>query len=591
MPDPFRPSFWKELRRRRVVRALSVYAVAAWGAVQVADTFFPALRFPDWTVTTVAVLAVLGFPVTVAVAWIYNRTSEGLERTDAVDAGGGVQDEQVRPRVRRQFVYALMLGAVGGMLVVGTVFWLADGPPWAGSPPSGSAVIAVLPFETVGEANPTFTEGIHGDVLTRLSGVPGLDVIARSSVVRYRDPLRPVAEIADELGAGWVLRGEVQQVGEQVQVNARLVDAGRSRQVWAEAFRQQLTAANLFDIQREITRAIVAALQDRLAPGAAGAGTGRGTDDLEAYRLYVLGRGLLGPREEGSMRRAVDYFRRALERDPGYAPAWAGLADALTYLETFGYDLPAVAVDAREAAEQALELDPGLAEAHFALANLAHAERDNPRAIRLLERAIEARPSYSDAFNLLSWIQKQAGLPQQALENAERAVFLDPRGSAPLSNLALARLALGDPVGALEDARSIRDIQPDFATGPFLEALALYHAGRFRETLPLLQNLSVAWAPDAPTALEALTRLALGDTTGARKAARGLEPADHTFSTALIEAAMGNTDAATAAMAGIERWDYWPTFAVRYFFPGVLAPVRADARFDDILSAVRASWR
>ena len=573
-----------------MVRAVSVYAVAAWGAVQVADTFFPALRFPDWTVTAVAVLAVLGFPVTVAVAWIYDRTSEGLERTDVADADAGVRDED-GVRVRRQFVYALVLGALGGMLVVGTVFWLAGGPPWAGPSGSDSSVIAVLPFETVGEANPTFTEGIHGDVLTRLSGIPGLDVIARSSVVRYRDPLRPVAEIADELGAGWVLRGEVQQVGEEVQVNARLVDAARSRQVWAEAFRQELTAANLFDIQREITREIVAALQDRLTPGAASAGSGRGTDDLEAYRLYVLGRGLLGPREEGSMRRAVDYFRRALERDPGYAAAWAGLADALTYLETFGYDLPAVAVDARRAAERALELDPELAEAHFALANLAHAERDNPRAMRFLERAIEARPSYSDAFNLLSWIQKQAGLPEPALESAERAVFLDPRGSAPLSNLALARLALGDPVGAIEDARSIRDIQPEFPTGPFLEALALYHAGRFREALPLLQDLDVAWAPDAPAAIESLARLALGDTTGARHAARTIESTDDAFSAALVEAALGNTDAATAVMADIERWDYWPTFAVRYFFPDVLAPVRSDERFDDILRAVSASWQ
>ncbi len=101
----------------------------------------------------------------------------------------------------------------------------------------------------------------------------------------------------------------------------------------------------------------------------------------------------------------------------------------------------------------------------------------------------------------------------------------------------------------------------------------------------------MAWAPDAPAAIESLARLALGDTTGARNAARTIESADDAFSAALVEAALGNADAATTAMADIERWDYWPTFAVRYFFPDVLAPVRSDERFDDILRAVRASWQ
>lgn len=587
MPDPFRPSFWKELRRRRVVRAVSMYAVAAWVAVQVADTFFPALRLPDWTVTAVAVIAVLGFPITVAAAWLYERTSEGLRRTGSgegtVGAGSG---EAV---IQRQFVSALGLGAVLGMVVVGTVFWLAGGAPWAGGGEDG-AVVAVLPFRAVGEANPILTEGIHWDVLTRLSGVSGLDVISGSSVSRYADTDRSVSEIAEELGVGWIVRGEVQQVGEQVRVHARLLQARRDRQVWAEAFLQELTAASLFEIQGEITRQIVVALEHRLSPGADREAERGATDNLEAWRLYVQGRSLLVPRTESSMRRAAEYFHDALEEDPTYAPAWAGLADALVYLETFGFELPAGAMSPRAAAERALELDPDLAEAHFALANLAHANRNNAEAIRRAERATELRPSYSDAFNLLSWIHKQHGQPRAGLEAGQRAVDLDPTGSAPLSNLSLAYLATGDAVSAAREARRVRDFHPDFSTADFLEALALFHQGRYPEARSLLQDVSVAWAPDAPAATLAVTQVALGDTAAARATLAGLDREVHPFSVALVRAALGEVDTAVASIATIERWEYWPTFAVRYFFPDALRRLRQDPRYGDILRRVDESW-
>ena len=222
-----RSSFWSELRRRHVVRALSFYAVAAWVVVQVADVFFPALLLPDWSVTVVAVMAIAGFPLTAVVAWLYDWKAGGLSRTDPQDAGSPEDAAEDSARAR-------------------------DG---SGDRP----VVAVLPFETVGDANPTLTEGLHGDVLTGLSAVEGLDVISRSSVLRYGDPDTPVAEIRDALGAGWMLRGEVQQVGDEVRVHARLVDIHRDRQVWANAFQRELTASGLFAIQDEITGRIVRA--------------------------------------------------------------------------------------------------------------------------------------------------------------------------------------------------------------------------------------------------------------------------------------------------------------------------------------------
>lgn len=611
MSASFRPSFWEELRRRRVVRAIAVYGIVAWVVVQVADVFFPALRMPDWTVTLVAVLAVVGFPVTVGVAWVFDRTPEGLQRTEPVDgevpsAGGDSHHPDVSGPTRtatpahkldRRLLSALALGVLVGVVVVGAGFWITGRLHGLGEPErpatasgEGKGAVAVLPFETKGEANPTFTDGIHSDVLTRLSGVSGLDVIARSSVLRYRGGERSAREIADELGAGWILGGEVHQVGDRVRVFARLVDAPRDRQVWAEAYSRELTAANLFEIQRQITRQIVAALETQLTPRELAAVQRPVTENLDAWRLYNQGRGLLVDRTEERMRRAAAFFGQAIDMDPDYAAAWAGLADALVYLETFGYPLPTESMDAERVAERALELDPELAEAHFALANLAHARRNNGEAIRRAERAIALRPSYSDAYNLLSWIHKQHGRPDAALETANRAVDLNPLGPAFLSNLSLAYLAMGEEDNAAREAMRIRELSPEFTTGAFLEALARYHQGRYQEAAALVDGLEVAWTPAGPDALRALSAVALGNTAAARPTLAALEREGHAFSAALVRAALGETDAAVDAIARIDRWDYWSTFAVRYFFPEVLAPLRSDPRYESILRGVDGSW-
>lgn len=592
MTSPLRSSFWEELRRRRVVRAVTVYGVAAWVVVQVADVFFPALRLPEWSLTLVAVLAVLGFPITAAVAWVFERTPEGFQREvedgDGGAARGPAGGASGPVRVDRRLAGAVVLGALVGVLVVGAGSWLFDLALDGRS--SEGPVLAVLPFETVGTASPAFAEGIHGEVLTRLAGVQGLDVISRSSVLAYRGPSRPTRAVARALGATWVLRGEVQQVGSRVRVHARLVDGDTDRQTWADAYEDELTAENLFSIQRDITQQIARALERRLARQPGGeAAAGRRTDDLEAYRLQVQGRSLMGPRTEASLRKAVDAFERAVRRDPGYALAWAGLADALTYLDTFGHPLPEGSVDAGRAAATALELAPTLAEAHFALANLAHADRDNPEAVRRLERAVELRPSYADAHNLLSWIHKLDGRPEAALESAERAVQLDPLGSAPLSNLSLAHLALGDATSALREARRIAELHPDFSTAAFIEGLALHHLGRHREAARRLEGVVVPWASEASAAVQAVSRAAGGDTAGARSAAAAVDATRDPFSRHLVSLATGNA-ASPAGLVAVKRWDYWPTFAARYLFPALLDELRQGSAGRQLDRRIRDSW-
>lgn len=288
----------------------------------------------------------------------------------------------------------------------------------------------------------------------------------------------------------------------------------------------------------------------------------------------------------------MQYFERAIEQDPDYALAWVGLADAIALLESYGYPIPERAPDPRRAARRALELDPGLAEAHASLGViLIDLERDGPAAVRELERAVELRPSYAEAHNWLSWVYQLLGRPAEALESALRAVELNPLGPEPLTNLSLSYMATGAWREALDEARRAREIQSDFTTGPFYEALALYHMERFTEAETVLRGLSVPWAHSGPLATLAVVHAASGNVARAREIRDRLErESTDPFSTGLVHAALGEEDEAFAAFARIEHWNHWPTLVLRYLFPDVLGPLRDDPRYGALVEEMNRDW-
>jgi DNA-binding SARP family transcriptional activator/TolB-like protein/Flp pilus assembly protein TadD len=463
-----------------------------------------------------------------------------------------------------------------------------------GGPPGPRKAIAILPFETQGGGQEAelFAEGLHLDLLTQLSRMPDLSVVSRASVLQYRDHPAPIHRVGAQLGVGAVLEGVVRQHRDRVRFTVQLVDVASDASRWGETYDRDFTPEALFDIQADLARKVAASLRSAMGLGNADLHhrAWLPTDNVEAYRLHLRGRRLLATRQETPMRRAVDYFQRAIERAPEYAAAWGGLADALTYLETFGFVTPPDAIDAARAATRALELDPASAEAHFALSNLAHAQRLNREAIRRAERAIELRPSYSDAYNLLSWMHKLHGRAKTGLTTAQRAVALDPLGSAPMANLILAQLAIEDFEAALKEARNLRELHPDFSAGPFLEALALYHTGRFAEAARLLRGLTVSWAGAGPAATLALSEIAMGDSATARQTLAGIDQDVHPFSAALVRTALPEARQTVEAFTRIREWTYWPTLAVHYFFPAVLNPLRRDGCYEGLLQQVDRSW-
>ncbi|MDX1585557.1 MAG: protein kinase, partial [Balneolaceae bacterium] len=397
----------------------------------------------------------------------YQSASELIRELKEIREGtksGNVQPDHISRSQKKTGFFSpartgILLLAVATLTVVGYLYF---GPGEAAA--TGEVSIAVLPFETLGgDRNSTFTKGIHGGLLTRLSNISGLKVTSRTSTLQYAENIKPIPEIAEELNVDWIVRGEVQENSDRVQVDARLVYAPEDRQVWANNYQRVLTANNLFEIQSDLALEITGELQTRLSADEKNRVERKPTENLNALRLFIEGIGLLEQRTPDAVLASVDYFMKAIEEDPDYAPAWAVLGEALIYIDFYKYDsMENYSVSPGEATAKALSLNPQLAEAHASQGILLYTQKKGAQSIAELKRAIQLQPSLETAQNWLGFVYLLVGQPEEAIKHARRAIELNPL--APASHLypSLSYLALGDAEGALREVRRAKEIQPEW---------------------------------------------------------------------------------------------------------------------------------
>lgn len=478
--------------------------------------------------------------------------------------------------------------------VVAAGWYLLDSggvPP----PEATDRSVAVLPFDAIGTENPgPVAEGIHTDLLTRLSNVSGLRVIARTAVEPYRDTELSTGEVVDSLGVRWVLEGAVQKTGEQIQVNVQLIDPRSDTQAWADTYRRDLTAADLFDLQSDITTKIARSLEAELSPEETERVERQPTENLEAYRLYVQGRKLLAQRRVKSIREATGFFERALRRDSAYALAWAGLADARVLTAMYDGELSDerkknLAREALVSARRARKLNPDLAEAWTALgATHVYEERNRwkegraPVALQELRRAVALKPSYAHAHQWLADLYLTLGRPERGLEHASLAVELDPEHAAARQVL-MSALVANDQT---DDLWSHYQKLPRRA--PMWRAFALYHTGRWDELEALArEHLEEGTGPHFILARIAALR---GDTAAAREHLADIREAEDHVRAGLAHTALGETDEAFSAWAKVEEWRaFWPE-ALRYWFADIVGPLRDDPRYRELIRKVNMAW-
>ncbi len=304
--------------------------------------------------------------------------------------------------------------------------------PWASEAGAPSARldtkrIAILPFTNL-SSDPEegyFADGMTEELITSISGVRQLTVIARTSVMGYKGTTKKVKEIGKELEVGTVLEGSVRKAGNRVRITAQLIDAGTEGHLWAQNYDRQLE--DVFAIQSEIAEKVAGELKIRLVEEEKRVIEQKPTENTEAYMLYLRGKDLVGERTEPAYRQALEIFEKATNLDPSFAKAHAGVAQVQTYLVMDGYEAyERAAPKAELAARKALSLNPELAEAHATLAEVDFLEDNVVDAEAQARRAVELNPSLPQAQDLLGDLAMLRGNTEEGVRATEAAYRLDP---------------------------------------------------------------------------------------------------------------------------------------------------------------------
>lgn len=413
-------SILSELKRRKVYRAGITYLVVAWLALQIADVLGDNLDLPDTLFRALLILVVLGFPIVLALAWIFERTPEGLQ----LDSGVGQTDSQSASQYV-QLVLIVVLSVAVGWLVFDRLQQPADEIV-----SDLDKSIAVLPFSSrSAEADDLyFVEGMHDDILIQLAGLNSLDrVISRTTIERYRGSALSIAEIAEELGVATVLEGAVQRAGDRVRINMKLYDARADVPLWTRSWDKQLTIENLFAIQSELTGEIVTALDVTLLAADREKMSRPSTDSLKAFELHAAGRQQMALRTSPGLLDALASFEAAVEADPSYADAWVGIADAWALQSEYvGTSMSESFEPRQRALEEALRLDPDSARAYASLAMLERHQGRNEEAERLFKRALELNPSETNALHWYTLLLRDTDRTEEARRLVTRARDTDP---------------------------------------------------------------------------------------------------------------------------------------------------------------------
>jgi adenylate cyclase len=501
--------FWQELKRRKVIRVAVAYAIVAWIVVEVASVLLPTLLLPEWSLRLVTVLALLGFPVALVLAWVFELTPEGGARLERPSDTVGAAPQAGTP--------------VAGVPAL---------PDLAAETPDHSTgdtrrSIVVLPFANLSDdtSQGFFSDGMTEEILALLAKLPNLRVVSRTTSFALRDSPLDVRSIARTLNVELVLEGSVRRAGSQVRIMAQLIDPEQDAQLWSDQFDRELT--DIFAVQGEIARSIVGALN--LDPDCCPK-PDAATQELEAYDYYLRGLQYFYSLTESGVGIAREMFQRAIDIDPAFARAYAGLANAESTTAQWFDHSPARLEAADRASRTALELAPGLAEAHSArgyaltlsgdfaeaarefesalniepgnyealylFARSRFAEGAMAEAAALFRQAHETQPDEFDAVSLLvgtlramgAGEAEQAGATKQAIAAIQNRLELSPDDPRALNLGCNILVSDGRVKEGLEMARRLLRLAPNDASTLYNITCAFANAGRHDEALDLLER-------------------------------------------------------------------------------------------------------
>jgi adenylate cyclase len=441
-------NFFAELKRRKVYSVAVTYAIVGWLLIQVVTQVFPPFELPNWAERLAIIAIILGFPIALVFAWIYDFTRHGIVRT-----------EEAKPEPTSEIVQPVN---------------------------SAEKSIAVLPFKdrSTGPESDYLGEGIAEEILTALSKVDNLRVAARRSSFWFKDRDAELSEVANKLNVDHVLEGSIRRDGNRIRVTAELTECCEGFTLWSETFEREFQG--IFALQDEITRAIVDALKLKLdiAPAISRARS------MEAYDLYLHGLFLSDKSTEEALRKSLGFFERTLDKDPRFARAWTGIAKSWLWLAD-SYVAPLEAYPkVRDAALRALELDDEEAEAHVYLAETKRIlDWDLDGAEAEFNRAVEIEPNSTPSNYFIAALHAARGEGDKALTFLRRTATIDP-ASLWVSNFACELYRyFGLYDEAIAAGERALQLDPTFAHWGEPALAALYREmGRFDDAIVLYKK-------------------------------------------------------------------------------------------------------
>ncbi len=478
-------NFFNELKRRNVFRVGFAYAVVGWLVAQVAELALDSFGAPDWVMKTLLFLIFMGFVLSLFIAWAYELTPEGIKRAQDVEPNQSITHQTGRKLDR--LVIVVLLLAVSLLLAERYMTGPAreKGPGSTSGenmqtaspgvdensnlslvgtdPGSDAASVAVLPFVNM-SSDPEqeyFSDGISEEILNVLTRIPNLKVAARTSSFQFKGRNLDIADIGKQLQVNHLLEGSVRKSGNTLRITAQLIETDTGFHLWSETFDR--SPEDVFAIQDEIAAAIATELRALLTGEIS---TTSKPIDMQAYELYLKGRGMVARRREAALIESIDVLKSAIEIEPEYAPAMATLAKAYAVLPWFSRKIPAgeAREQARDWAGKALQSDDENVEALAVLA-IVYSEIDLnfSGARELLEKAVNLNPGSVDANNFIGDLYTRTGDLANALKYESRAAELDPLAPVHLTDLANVHLLSGGYDKVIQLANRALSLDPAFS--------------------------------------------------------------------------------------------------------------------------------
>ena len=535
--------FFAELKRRKVYKVAIGYAVGGWALAQGVAQVFPVFDIPNWAVRLIVLLIVLGFPVALVLSWFFDLTRYGIVRTPDRESNAKIDIAQTESANEKS--------------------------------------IAVLPFSDLSpdKDHAYFSDGIAEEILSSLAKTEGLRVAARRSSFWFKGKEAELGEIAQKLNVEHVLEGSVRRDGNRVRITAELIDVGDGFTVWSETFDREMQG--IFAVQDEITRSIVEALKLRLDISASP--TSRSPD---AYDVYLQGLFYSDKSTEEALEQSLEFFERALEKDPQLSRAWTGIAKAWLWLAD-AYVAPRQAYPkVREAATNALKIDNDDAEAHVYLGEVKRIlDWDMDGAAREFCRAVEIDPKStpSNYFSAAFWAAR--GKRDEALAYLQRTSKIDPASLWVNNSACELYRYFGLYDEAIAAGERALQLDPAFVYGEPLLAALYREMGRFDEAIRLYEKAENLSGRPAFGLAITYARMDRRDEAAralnAAMANRRYTPGD---AIAHVHVALGERD---DAIRELERACEERSSSLH--FVGIapeFAPLRSDERFLSILSKI-----